>query len=164
MAEQRFDLEAHPRRTKVRLRLAMSAANQAARHGLPELLQARTTGPVTALSLGPDQWLLLSDELSAEQLIEMCEKEFADVRHHAVDFSAALHCATIRGEGAPVLLSMGAGIDWSAQCVRTRFAAVPVVAHRHAEDSFDLYYDRSLRYYLGEWIAHALRDPLLAAS
>jgi heterotetrameric sarcosine oxidase gamma subunit len=164
MADQPFDLEAHPRRTKVRLRLSMPAASEAERLGLPGLLQAKTTNGVTALSMGPDQWLLLSDELSADQLIARCESELANVRHLAVDFSAALNCATLRGEAVPGLLSMGAGIDWSAQCVRTRFAAIPVVAHRHSADSFDFYYDRSFRYYLGEWIAHALRDPLLAAG
>ncbi|HEY5759945.1 MAG TPA: hypothetical protein VIU34_29185 [Steroidobacter sp.] len=160
MANRLVDLEAHPRRTKVRLRIGMSAANEAARHGLPAMLEARTTGEVTALSLGPDQWLLLSDQLSAEKLIAMCTNELVTVRHHAVDVSAALNCATVQGERAPVLLSMGAGIDWSAPCTRTRFAAVPVVAHRHADTSFDLYYDRSLRDYLGQWVTHALRDPL----
>lgn len=161
MVNRLVDLEAHPRRTKVRLRIGMSAANEAARHGLPGMLEARTTAEVTALSLGPDQWLLLSDQHSAEKLIAMCANELATVRHHAVDVSASLHCASIQGESAPVLLSMGAGIDWSAQCTRTRFAAVPVVAHRHADTSFDLYYDRSLRDYLGQWVTHALRDPLL---
>lgn len=161
MANRLVDLEAHPRRTKVRLRIGMSAVNEAARHGLPGVLEARTTAEVTALSLGPDQWLLLSDQHSAEKLIAMCANELATVTHHAVDVSAALNCATVQGEGAPVLLSMGAGIDWSAQCTRTRFAAVPVVAHRHADTSFDLYYDRSLRHYLGQWMTHALRDPLL---
>lgn len=161
MANGLVDLEAHPRRTKVRLRIGMSAANEAARHGLPGMLEARTTAEVTALSLGPDQWLLLSDQHSAEKLIAMCANELATVTHHAVDVSAALNCAMVQGESAPVLLSMGAGIDWSAQCTRTRFAAVPVVAHRHADTSFDLYYDRSLRDYLGQWMTHALRDPLL---
>jgi heterotetrameric sarcosine oxidase gamma subunit len=160
MANRLVDLEAHPRRTKVRLRIGMSASNEAARHGLPGMLEARTTGEVTALSLGPDQWLLLSDQFSAEKLIEMCANELATVRHHAVDVSAALNCATVQGERTPVLLSMGACIDWSEQCTRTRFAAVPVVAHRHADTSFDLYYDRSLRDYLGQWVTHALRDPL----
>ncbi len=161
MADQLVDLDAHPRRAKVRLRIRMSVANEAARHGLPGRLEAGKTGEVTALSLGPDQWLLLSDQLSAEKLIAMCANEFATVRHHAVDVSAALNCATIQGESAPALLSMGAGIDWSAQCIRTRFAAVSVVAHRHADTWFDLYYDRSVRDYLGQWLTHALRDPLL---
>lgn len=160
MADRLVDLEAHPQRTKVRLRIGMSAVNETARHGLPGMLEAKTTGEVTALTLGPDQWLLLSDQLSAQKLIAMCANELGTVRHHAVDVSAALNCASVQGERAPVLLSMGAGIDWSAQCTRTRFAAVPVVAHRHADTSFDLYYDRSLRDYLGQWVSHALRDPL----
>lgn len=162
MANSLVELEAHPRRAKVRLRIAMSAANEVTKHGLPGMLEARATAQVTALTIGPDQWMLVSDQLSAEQLIAMCASEFATVRHHAVDVSAALNCATVQGEKAPVLLSMGAGIDWSAPCVRTRFAAVPVLAHRVADGSFDLYYDRSLRDYLSQWVNHALRDPLLA--
>lgn len=161
MDKQLVELDAHPQRTKVRLRIRMSAAREAGRHGLPRMLEGRTTAEVTALSLGPDQWLLVSDQLSAEKLVSMCESEFVSVTHHAVDVSAALNCATVQGASAPALLSMGAGVDWSAQCIRTRFAAVPVVAHRHDETSFDLYYDRSFRDYLGQWLNHALRDPLL---
>src|SRR5687768_7965886 len=108
MANPLVDLEAHPRRTKVRLRIGMAAANEVTRHGLPAMLQAKTTGEVTALSLGPDQWLLLSDQLSADKLVAMCASEFATVTHHAVDVSAAFNCVTIQGETAPVLLSMGA--------------------------------------------------------
>ncbi len=63
---------------------------------------------------------------------------------------------------APVLLSMGAGIDWSAQCVRTRFAAVPVVAHRHADTRRSISITTaSRRDYLSQWVTHALRDPLV---
>ncbi|WP_116813318.1 sarcosine oxidase subunit gamma family protein [Steroidobacter cummioxidans] len=162
MAEQRIDLDAHPRRAKVRLRLGMSAASEAARLGLPGTLEAKTSAEVTVLSLGPDQWLLVSDQLSSEKLVAMCANQFADVTHHAVDVSAALNCATVQGASTPALLSMGAGVDWSAKCIRTRFAAVAVVAHRHHETSFDIYYDRSLRDYLRQWLDHALRDPLLA--
>lgn len=161
MANPLVDLEAHVQRVKVRLRLGMSAASQAAGHGLPGLLAAKAMSEVTVLSLGPDQWLLLSDQFSAEQLIAMCAKGFANVRHHAVDVSAGLNCATVQGEAAPALLSMGAGVDWSAPCIRTRFAAIPVVAHRLSGASFDLYYDRSYRDYLSQWMTHALRDPLL---
>jgi sarcosine oxidase subunit gamma len=161
MADRLVEMDAHPRRAKVRLRIGMSAANEAVRYGLPAMLEAKTSGEVTVLSLGPDQWLLVSDQLSAEKLIAMCASEFATVRHHAVDVSAGLNCATVRGETAPALLSMGAGIDWSTRCTRTRFAAVPVVAHRHHDTSFDLYYDRSFADYLGQWLTHALRDPFL---
>jgi heterotetrameric sarcosine oxidase gamma subunit len=161
MADQLVTMDGYPRRTKVRLRIGMSAAKEATPHGLPAMLEAKTEAAVTVLSLGPDQWLLVSDQLSAEQLIEMCADELANVRHHAVDVSAALNCALVRGERAPVLLSMGACIDWSVQCTRTRFASVPVVVHRCADTSFDLYYDRSLRHYLDQWMSHALRDPLL---
>lgn len=164
MAKHLVEFEAHPQRVKVRLRTGMSVTQEATRRGLPGMLEAKTTGEVTALWLGPDQWLLLSDHLSAEKLIAMCATEFAGLSHHAVDISAALSCATVDGERAPTLLAMGAGVDWSAQCIRTRFAAVPVVAHRHADTSFDLYYDRSLRDYLRQWMSHALRDPLLTET
>ena len=64
MPERIVDLDAHPRRVKLRLRVAIAAAAEATgRLNLPGALQARTAGEVTSLWLGPDQWLLTSDRV-----------------------------------------------------------------------------------------------------
>jgi sarcosine oxidase subunit gamma len=165
MPEPIVELDAHPQRYKLRLRVAMALAGEAMRRlVLPEALQARTAGDVTSLWLGPDQWLLVSDRLTADELAERCSRALQSLRHHAVDTSAALGCAALRGAAARALLAMGSGVDWSraGACVRTRFAGVPLVVHQNAEHVFDLYYDRSHRHYLERWFAHALTDPLIS--
>jgi sarcosine oxidase subunit gamma len=165
MPERSVDLDACPQRVKVRLRVAMAAVTEATgRLDLPGTLQARTAGEVTSLWLGPDQWLLTSDAVPADELVALCSRALGSLRHHAVDVSAAFGCASVRGTNARALLAMGSGADWSAnwQCARTRFASIPIVAHAHAENVFELYYDRSYRHYLDRWFAHALTDPLVA--
>lgn len=170
MPERIVDLDAHPHRYKLRLRVAMAAAREAMlRLALADALQARKVGEISSLWLGPDQWLLVSDRATPGQLVERCSNVLGALRHHAVDVSAALGCATLRGAQAHALLAMGSGIDWNraGACVRTRFAAIPVIVHRHAESvfdghGFDLYYDCSYRHYLECWFAHALTDPLIS--
>jgi sarcosine oxidase subunit gamma len=165
MLDRIVDLDAHPHRCKLRLRVAMAAAAEAMqRLALPDALEARKAGEITSLWLGPDQWLLVSDQVTADQLAEHCSSALGTLRYHAVEVSAALGCATVRGTAARALLAMGSGVDWdrAGACVRTRFAAIPLVVHRHAEHAFDLYYDRSYRHYLERWFAHALKDPLIS--
>jgi heterotetrameric sarcosine oxidase gamma subunit len=161
MREASIDLNAHPRRAKVRLRMAMPAASVIPRGALAEPLQAQTDRDVTSLWIGPDQWLLISDRLPADALLARCASQLGNLLHHAVDVSASLNCAHVNGPSVRALLRMGSGITWSDQCARTRFASIPVIAHRLAEDAFDLYYDRSYRYHLERWFDHAVRDPLL---
>lgn len=161
MREASIDLNAHPGRAKVRLRIAMSATSAIPRGALAEALRAQTDEDVTSLWIGPDQWLLISDRLPANALLARCASEFGNLLHHAVDVSASLNCAHVNGPSVSALLRMGSGVTWSEQCVRTRFASIPVVALRLAEDAFDLYYDSSYRYHLQRWFDHALRDPLL---
>ena len=164
MLELAVDLDAYPLRPKVRLRVAMFAAIDPVRHGLAGPLQARVVGEVTTLWLGPDQWLLVSDTISADALIAHCIREIDGLRHHVVDVSAGLRIAHVRGGSAAALLSMGSGVDWTKQCVRIRFASIPVIVHRYAQNAFDVYYDRSYGDYLERWMAHSLRDPLLAEA
>ncbi|HEX7011528.1 MAG TPA: sarcosine oxidase subunit gamma family protein [Steroidobacteraceae bacterium] len=161
MREAGIDLDAHPGRVKVRVRVSMSAVAAIPRGALAEALRAQSVNEATSLWLGPDQWLLISDRVSADALIAHCANELGKFLHYAVDVSASLACAHVSGPSALALLRMGSGVQWSEQCVRTRFASIPIIAHRLAEDAFDLYYDRSYRYHLDRWFAHAQSDPLL---
>lgn len=120
------------------------------------------------LWLGPDQWLLLSDRVPAAELAARCNRALDGLSYHAAEVSAALACARVQGPRVRQLLAMGSGCDWEdsqapvSQCRRTRFARIAVVVHAVAADAFELYYDRSFRYYLDRWLAHAGRDPLIA--
>lgn len=174
MPELRIDLDAHPGRVKVLLRSAMATCTELARRLDPEGARdgceggarrrsARLGGmhqpggevladDVTQLlPFGPDQWLIVSEHRPARELIAHCERVLGDLRHHAVDLSAALTCARLSegptesaglpgeardiahgesdashssfSEGSPAraLLAMGSGLDWYSREVQPGF-------------------------------------------
>jgi heterotetrameric sarcosine oxidase gamma subunit len=167
MAEPLIELDAGRDHSKVRLRLAPKSVKEGS--GLLELAltgNARRVGDTISLWIGPDQWLLISEHLSAAELIERCRRTLTSLSHHAVDVSAALACARLRGRLARGLLAMGTSIDCGtdglgvSECRTVRFARIPATLHAIESESFDLYYDRSYQHYLQQWFSHALRDPL----
>jgi heterotetrameric sarcosine oxidase gamma subunit len=168
MRELELDYDAHARRAIVRLRVPMaSGGDVAAALGLAGPLETRSDGVVTSLWIAPDQWLLVSDEVGAQEIVDRCAATLAGQLYLAVDATSAMRCAALTGTRVRDLLSMGSGLDWSYRsvpaehCVRTRFARIAVVAHAIDESRFDVYLDGSHRGYLDRWLAHAVRDPLL---
>jgi heterotetrameric sarcosine oxidase gamma subunit len=152
--------------SKVWLRVAMADAARAVQAlDLPQQAQqTRTCAQFVALWTAPDQWLLLSESDPAQKLIDHCASALAGILHNATDASAALDCIRVQGRN---LLSMGCGIDLHASafppaaCARTRLAQVPVILHCLADDHFEVYVDRSVSRYLGQWFERAKSDPLL---
>jgi sarcosine oxidase subunit gamma len=169
--EASADWNAFAGRTKVRLRVSTAAAEEAARRlHLPGALCARASDDLTALWLGPDQWLLVSDRLSPSACEQRCASVLGAILHHTVDVSAALACARLYGKRVRELLAMGSGVDWrtgafpEGGCLRTRFARILVIAHAADAGAVELYYDRSYRAYLERWCAYAIGDPLFAGT
>lgn len=168
MLELDIVLARDPRPAIVRLRVAIGrAAEAAALLDLPRFVGQMSVGPVDRLWLGPDQWLLVSFERTAAELIELCERNLVGMRFHAVEVSAALDRIVVRGPRTRMLLAMGSGIDCAAEalpvgtCVRTRFARIAVVLIARDTDAFELVVDRSHCDYLERWLARAATDPLL---
>jgi sarcosine oxidase subunit gamma len=169
MPDVAFTTANEPRRAIVQLRVAMAvSAEAAAALSLPTEASTARFGEPDRLWLGPDQWLLVSRARTAGQLIDLCAQRIEGRRHHAVDASAAFEVTTLQGAGARTLLAMGCGLDFDVdafgvgRCVRTRFAGIPVVVLACQPQTFELFYDRSYRAYLPQWLARAARDPLLA--
>jgi sarcosine oxidase subunit gamma len=120
-------------------------------------LQASGDDP-RSLWLGPDRWLLVSDTITPERMLEMCARELAGIVHNAVDYSAALAVFRLTGPAARELLATGTGTDLRPikfpvnSCCRTRLAQVAVVIVADAPQVFDIYIDRSYQAYLAKWI------------
>ncbi len=111
---------------------------------------------------GPDRCLLVSDSITADSLVNQCQKQLADVLHHAVDNSAGLALFRVVGPGARDLLAAGCGLDVRpgkfpvGSCCRTRLAQIAAVISAEGPEQFDIYVDRSYEAYLGEWLSDSL--------
>ena len=141
------------------------AGRAAAALQLPsEPLRWSGTSPA-ALWVSPDQWLLIDEVRSVEQLIGYCDAALGEILHNATDSSDALTCMTVEGVGARGLLAMFSGVDCDAgrfapgQCVRTRMAKVAVLVRAMIDDRFELFVDRSVGPYLEQWLHRAAHDP-----
>lgn len=169
MGNLAIDADAHPARAQLQLRVTMTAV-AALPSTFPPARRAHADGDVRILWMGPDRWLLVSDERGADALARYCARVLEGALHHVADNTAAMACARLQGARVRDLLAMGSGIDWHGAevmpgyCARTRFARLPAIVHALEPRSFELYYDRSHCDYLRRWFAHAAGDPLLAAS
>jgi len=158
-------------RSLVCLRAGPNAAKgTAAALNLPaEPLRWRGRDPVS-IWIGPGQWLLASDSMSARELTTTVGEALPNRLCVATDVSDALDCWELSGHGARTILSMGCGLDLDSgvftygHCARTRFACVPLVITATGEDLFDLYVDRSYSCYFQRWFENAAGDPLTRAS
>jgi heterotetrameric sarcosine oxidase gamma subunit len=166
MADVRIG-DASPRfLARLRVHLDDAAAVAAALGLSTEPSSVSGTDPM-ALWLGPEQWLLVSSRLDALAMAEDCSRVLGPILHLVTDAKDALHCLSIDGAGARMLLAMGSGVDFDEQafpagrCVRTRIAKIAAVIHSIDRDAFELYVDRSVGHYIGEWLSRAARDPLL---
>ena len=153
----------------VRLRVPMTVAETAMRSlALPGALRAHVDTERTALWLGPDQWLLVSERVAACELVRRCSSALEGRLHLAVDASAATQRIGVGGAASRALLSMGCGLDWGSvdstpvgYATRTRFAGIGVVVHVATAERIDLYCDRSQRDHLDRWLRRSVSDPLL---
>jgi heterotetrameric sarcosine oxidase gamma subunit len=152
-----------PGRAMVRLRVSLAAAAQAAAIlDLPvEPLTSRGNGP-TALWIAPDQWLLIDDAVSSDELMEDVRGRLGALVHIATDASDALACFVVEGPAACNLLSMGTGVDFDSssfgpgKCVRTRFAKLALLIRCIEPDRFELFVDSSTAEYLEAWLRRAM--------
>jgi sarcosine oxidase subunit gamma len=157
-------------RSIVRLRVRPEGADDAAAAlGLPqEALRWQGEDPV-ACWLGPDLWLFVSDTKPAKDIADRIGRALEGQLHAATDLSSGLTCFNLAGPAVRTVLAMGCGIDMhpdvftAGQCVRTNFAAVPLVIVA-GDDAFDLYVDRSYTRYLRDWFAAAGEDPLIRSG
>ncbi len=162
-----FNLKEADQRSIVRLRVRPDVAETAAELlQLPQKAMQWHDGNPACYWLGPDQWLLTSTSKSVADIMTNIDSALSGHLFAATDLSSGYVCFTLDGQGSRTLLAMGCGIDMhpeaftTGQCVRTRFAQVPLLIVAIGEVEFELYVDRSYADYLSEWILTAGEDPL----
>jgi len=162
-----FNLKETDQRTIIRLRVRPDSANAAAKAmQLPQQALQSQDGNPAVHWLGPDQWLLTSENESVTDILAHIDSVLSGQLFAATDMSSGLVCFSLSGRSSRTLLAMGCGIDMhpdsfsAGQCIRTRFAQVPVFMVATGDLEFDLYVDRSYAHYLHEWLTAAGEDPI----
>ena len=117
---------------------------------------------VTAMWLGPDEWLIRTDD-GKEPALSAALLEAVKGQHAAVTaVSDAYVIFTVSGKEARAVLNQGTGIDLHPRsfnpgtCVRTSLAKTGVILHQlDDKPSYDVYAWRSYADYLSMWLDKA---------
>ena len=117
---------------------------------------------VTAMWLGPDEWLIRTDD-GKEPALSAALLEAVKGQHAAVTaVSDAYVIFTVSGKEARAVLNQGTGIDLHPRsfnpgaCVRTSLAKTGVILHQlDGKPSYDVYAWRSYTNYLSMWLDKA---------
>jgi sarcosine oxidase subunit gamma len=136
--------------------------------GLPLPVEPNTTAGddgITALWLGPDEWLLVSEREDPTPLLARVRQALGRLHAAAVDVSAASTVFRLSGPAARDVLAKGCSLDVHPRafapgaCAQTTLARVSVILHRVGDGSdFDVYTPRSFTEHLTAWLADAARE------
>lgn len=164
MAE-RVDVDLQIERVSGRSIVALKVARNAIAHARDRMQLAPSLsasgGDPRSLWVGPDRWLLVSDIVGSEVILERCRRMLARTVHDAVDYSAGLAVFRVVGCHARLLLATATAMDLRPEqfpagtCCRTRFALIAAVISIEADDRYEVYVDRSYEIYLANWLAES---------
>lgn len=119
----------------------------------------------TILWLGPNEWLVVTAEGMATELIKKLESALADTFSAVNDISGANTVLEISGIKAQALLLKGCPLDLhhsvfsTGQCAQTVMAKTSMTLWQvHDEPIYKLVVRRSFADYLGLWLADATRE------
>ena len=130
---------------------------------------ATTSGGVTALWLGPDEWLLLCQPGSERKLIARLRHALGGVHAAVTDITDARTTIRAEGAGARYVLAKGCPLDLHPRAfpqgavAQSRLAKADILLHRvdpgggDQAPAFDLYVARSFAGYLWAWLEEASR-------
>ena len=135
----RLTLEHVPFRAQVSLRLDPSRADRAP-YPLPrEPNTVWEGGPLAALWLGPDEWLVFGTPHAGAEIVDALEAALSGEHRSIIDVSANRVAIELGGPDRHELLASGCPIDlhprsWHAgMCAQTLFAKTQVILHERAE-------------------------------
>ena len=125
--------------------------------------QSSQDGTISALWLGPDEWLLLHDEYNDGWVSNLLE-ELQGELYSLVDVSHRQVALSIEGPRAEEILNSGCALDLSIEnfpqgtCMRTMFAKAEIVLWRAGPSGFHLEVWRSFARYVEELLREAERE------
>ncbi len=125
--------------------------------------RAATVGERAALWLGPDEWLLISAEATADETAAGLRTALAGLPHSLVDVSHRQVALEVSGRDAPLLLAAGCPLDLDASafpvrmCTRTMLAKTEIVLWRTGPEVFRIEVWRSFAPYVCAFLSQAAR-------
>lgn len=120
-------------------------------------------GAHTALWLGPDEWLVVSQD-DAETLVEQLRTAVGDTPSHIVDVSANRTLIELSGPSARGVLEKGCPADLHPRAfadgaaIVTSVARVPVLLWKVDAEQFRVMPRASLASYVALWLLDAMRE------
>jgi sarcosine oxidase subunit gamma len=125
--------------------------------------------PISALWLGPDQWLLICPEPEAAGVAGSLREALRDVHAAITEVTDGRVAFRLAGPSAREVLAKGCPLDLHPRafppgaCAQSLLAKAPVLLHLHGDDrehgtSFDVYVARSFAHYLWLWLEDAGRE------
>lgn len=131
---------------------------------LPEACgQTSTSGPHTALWLGPDEWLVVSDSERGPLVADLTEA-LGDARGAVVDVSANRTTVELSGPSARATLEKGCPVDLRERSFRpgsavaTTLGPVPLVLWQTGATTYRLLPRGSFADYVARWLIDATRE------
>jgi len=124
-----------------------------------------TFASVSALWLGPDEWLLVGAPQSGEDLVGQLRQHLRSIRCSVVDVSDARTVIELSGTCCRELLAKGCGLDLRPRSFQPRQCAQAIIAHagvllQIVDESprWRLYVRNSLANYLASWLLDAMME------
>jgi sarcosine oxidase, subunit gamma len=153
----RFILRARP--------AAMEAASGPLGMRLPVVpCRSATAGSISALWLGPDEWLLLMPEADAAAVNTALAAALGGLPYSLVDVSQRQSALTLSGAQATTVLNAGCPLDLDpdafplGMCTRTLLGKAEIVLWRTGAQSFHIEAWRSFLPYVWRFLEEAARE------
>jgi sarcosine oxidase subunit gamma len=146
------------------------AAEKALGLTLPEAGRSAAAGPVTALWLGPDEWLVVTDGGGGEAA-DTLGRALTGIDAAVTDVNDARTVIRLAGPGARDVLAKGCTLDLHrrvfgpGQVAQSTLAKADVILFQVAGDdasggpAYDIHVGRSFAEYLWLWLEDAASDP-----
>ncbi len=146
-------------------RTFMSAVGRSLDLLLPtEPCQSTAQGDITALWIGPDQWLITSPKDKTPDIVQKLDEAMSGTASSITDISAARTVFRVAGPDALNVLAKGCPLDLHPSMAKpgyvagTVLAKITVLVHLKKADAVDLYLGRSFADYLWCWLEEAGMD------
>ena len=122
------------------------------------------------LWLGPKHWLLVSEKVDSQMVIEKYTDKLTGLNFNLTDQSSGISIIRLPGFCCREILSMGSGLDYRTSkfsvgaCCTINLARISVTIIAINSELLELYLDSSYETYLMNWLLDSNRIKDLVAS